>query len=467
MESLGLYILTFNCARNPIEVDTFASHLFDALSTSPDNSSQQQESGIAPELVVLSLQEMAPIAYAFLGGSFLASYFDSFRRAVELAVAERWADTVQYVEMATENCGMTGIMVFARSDIGSRISGVESAEVGLGFLQMGNKGAMGIRLGYDAAGNGDGIFDLTFVAAHLAPREDAFERRNRDWRHIIERLVFYPTATAGITTGSGSDSDRNEEAGDEQQTDSMALLEDWKAGRSRRCSGIFLTSYLFIAGDLNYRTSNTLPGKDDYGLFPQPTPDIHSPRHYSQLLKNDQLRRESGVHRTLHGMSEAPIAFPPTYKYSSEAQHLAAQGTEPREWRWANHRWPSWCDRILYLDVPVWMDSVDCVRPQIYDALPLFPTSDHRAVALSVSVPLKSVFIPEAMDEKDDVRLAPPFPLDSNYCAHYWRAAVRAMEIIVGSLAFLGLTREGNRLVVAVAIGVFSGWLTFRSVFGW
>lgn len=450
MESLNLYILTFNCARNLIEVDTFASHLFDSLS-SPDTG--QQGLGMAPELVVLSLQEMAPIAYAFLGGSFLASYFDSFRRAVDLAVAERWADTVRYVEIATDNCGMTGIMIFARSDIESRISGVERAEVGLGFLQIGNKGAMGIRLGYDA-GNVDGIFNLTFVAAHLAPREDAFERRNKDWKHITERLMF-PTA---------STTDRND-AGDRQ-----ALLDDWNAGRSRRCSGIFLTSYLFIAGDLNYRTSNTVPRKDDYGLFPQPTLDIHSPKHYSHLLKKDQLkrelRRESGVRRTLHGMSEAPITFPPTYKYSSEAQYLAAQGTETenREWRWANHRWPSWCDRVLYLDVPSWMEGVDCVRPQIYDALPLFPTSDHRAVALSVSVPLKSVFLLEEMDE-NDVRLAPPFPLDSNYAR--WRAAVRAIEIIVGFLAYLGLTREGNRLVLAVIIGVFSGWLMLRSFFGW
>lgn len=31
MDFLSLYMLTFNCARTPVDIDLFASHFFDAL----------------------------------------------------------------------------------------------------------------------------------------------------------------------------------------------------------------------------------------------------------------------------------------------------------------------------------------------------------------------------------------------------------------------------------------------------
>lgn len=450
MDRLNLYILTFNCARNLVPTDRFASHLFDVL---PQSNASPQQSVAPPELLVLSLQEIAPIAYAFLGGSLLVPYFDAFRSAVDLAAAKCWPDDdVKYVNVVTKNCGLTGIMVFVRSDQAEKISWIETAEVGVGLQEMGNKGAVGVRLGYLEGDSGDDTVDLTFVAAHLAPMEDAVERRNEDWRGIVERLVFSKEGPNGGKEGVDETDEQDEAA---------ALLQDQR----RSQSGIFVpTSHLFFAGDLNYRTSDLGPTIDDRARFPQLDADVDSPAHHSRLLKYDQLTREMQAQRTLHGLSEAPITFAPTYKYSLEARLAAAEGSqdELKEWKWAKNRWPSWCDRILYLDLPPWMQG-GRIQPRGYDVLPLFPTSDHRAVALSVSVPLKPISPPATANPSDDIRLSPPFAIDRDW--HSKRAAARTKELLVGGLAYLGLTREGNGLLLATTLGVAGGWLVLRSIF--
>lgn len=442
MEYLNLYLLTFNCARTPIDVDQFAAHFFDALPTAASNRGNPDFE--APELIVLCLQEIAPIAYAFLGGSYLAPYFKSFDRAVGQAVSKQW-DT-RYVNVVTENIGMTGLMVFARSDVADKVSWIDTAQVGLGFLEMGNKGAVGARLGYRTNEQGGATMDLTFIAAHLAPMEYAFEQRNEDWRSIVERLVFARQRASSWGLDAENDS--------EERT---ALLRD-STDRARGDDqlGMFApTSYLFLGGDLNYRTSNTGPAENDHTRFPRPRADVTSPTHYSQLLKEDQLMREMRRSRCFHGLSEAPIDFPPTYKYT-------APGQSNEEWKWAKRRWPSWCDRILYLDTPSWMAGLPGIKPHVYDALPVFATSDHRAVGLSLSVPLKAIQEPDDVGESADVRLAAPFRLDPEWQRK--RNTARTREVIVGIVAYLGLTWEGNGLLIASTLGLVGMWLVLRSV---
>lgn len=442
MASLNLYILTFNCARNLIDTSLFASHLFDAL---PKSQSPE-----LPEIVVLSLQEIAPLSYSFLGGSFLDPYYDAFRHAMDLAVSDK-DKNMHYVNAVTRNVGMTGIMVFVRQDVAGRVAKVETAEAGVGAQEMGNKGAVGARLGYLVRDGERETVDLTFVAAHLAPMEDGTERRNRDWENIVRRLVF--SETEAVSTP-------REDAIDQED---VPLLEGEQS--SAQPSGMFTSSsHLFFAGDLNYRTSGTGPGEDGHKAFPQPTSDQNSRRHYTHLLKHDQLTKEIRAKRTLHNLSEAPIDFPPTYKYSDEAR-LTALGNDVTEWKWAQHRWPSWCDRILYLETPSWVSESGAVKPYVYDALPLFPTSDHRAVALSISVPLEAIPHPAMLNERSvsdsDVRLSPPFGLDMEW--KHKRSVARSKEIIVGIMAYLGMTWEGNGLVLASGIGIIGGWFVIRA----
>lgn len=444
MGELSLYILTSNCARSLIDIDLFAEHFFDVLPASRASVS-------APELIVLSLQEIAPIAYSFLGGSYLVPYFDAFTKAVKTATAKQWDES--YVSLVKDHTGMTGLMVFARADIAHRVSWIETAHVGVGVQEMGNKGAVGARLGYVVDDESAETLDLTFVAAHLAPMEDALEQRNLDWRSIVERLVFVNEASPTRRVGDADES--------------TALLDGHGSSDLDSPRGhLFVPDgYLFLAGDLNYRTSDTGPSKSDVVRFPRRDVSRDDPAHYSHLLKEDQLVREMRQGRSFHGLIEAPIDFPPTYKYSDAARQAARSGIDPdADWQWSSHRWPSWCDRILYRENASWAGDSNRVKAHVYDALPLFPHSDHRPVALVASVPLVGIHSTDPSTDHMDAngKTGVPFAIDPGWKSR--RDAARRKEIVVGVLAYLGLTWEGNGMLLASTLGLVGAWVVLQSM---
>lgn len=111
---------------------------------------------------------------------------------------------------------------------------------------------------------------FTFVSAHLAPHNHNVARRNANYRALVSSLVF--------TNGQKQ---------------------------------IYDTSYLFVMGDLNYRISTMHPERlaiKDIGAF-------LSEGNMEGLLKHDQLRHELKAGKTLHGLQEGKITFPPTYKF--------------------------------------------------------------------------------------------------------------------------------------------------------
>ena len=452
MATLKPYIVTFNCGREPVNPTIFASHLFSAL----------PKPQTAPDILVLCLQELAPLANSFLGGSYLVPYLSPFRHAVTTAAAS--LDNAEYVNIISRNIGMTAIMVFILRDLTAQIRWLETAGVGVGMHEMGNKGAVGIRMGYSI---GDSTLDITFVSAHLAPMEDALERRNEDWANIVRGMVFTsvsPTAVRKITT---------QRLPHEPSNETDPLLPSSPEGDSiPPMSGLYTpTTHLFFAGDLNYRTSSNSPSPSAYLTWPQPTKDPNAPEHYSHLLPSDQLTRERTANRTLHGLQESPVDFPPTYKYSNQARSLAANKpvndtSDDDTWLWAKHRFPSWCDRVLYLPLPYWMPpSTSPISVHKYTALPLLPSSDHRPVACSFSIPATPIPEPSVEEEessKDDVRLAPPFELDPQWRSR--RETARMKEVVVGLMCYLGLTWEGRGLLFAVVVGAVGGWVVVKSL---
>lgn len=442
MGSLRTYVVTFNCGRELVNPKVFARNIFDAL-----------EEPRCPELLVLCFQEVAPIGYAFLGGSFLEPYFDSIRRTVETAAAS--LDGGSYVNIITRNVGMVAIMAFVLEEQAQKIRRIETAGVGVGVYEMGNKGAVALRLGYTSQ---EQEMELSVVAAHLAPMEKEVERRNEDWKNIARGLVFTPVEGEAVRQSAQQKRSQDDE-------DTAPLLSGSPDNFTTPSTGIYSAmSYLVLAGDLNYRTSGIKPSPVDYEVFPQPTQDATDSRHYSNLLKEDQLLREMKAQRTCHGLQEAPISFPPTYKYSDEAR-TCAQEDEGTQWLWARHRWPSWCDRILYLGSPSWLESQDppvAMRTHKYMALPLMATSDHRPVALSLSIPLKSIPPPDGQINTNDVRLSPPFSTDPNWKQR--RAAARRRELVVGTGTFLALTWEGRMALLGTLISLLGGWYIIGSL---
>ncbi|KAF8854320.1 inositol 5-phosphatase-like protein [Acephala macrosclerotiorum] len=439
MAALNLYLVTFNCGLTYINIDAFSSKLFTGL-TSPS----------LPDLIILSLQEIAPIPHSLIGGSFLVPYFSRFYHAVQKG-ARKWSNATDdlpiYDPVAARNLGMTGLMIFAKDP--SRIKDIEFDGVGVGLAEMGNKGAVGLRFKYH--GSAGTFTELTFVAAHLAAMEWEVKRRNEDWENIVRGLVFSSTSGKATTSLSA-----------EEKRPLLSI--------SGRDAGIYKpTSHLFVAGDLNYRTSSISPAPNDHvDTFPQPHHDSSSPNHYSALFEHDQLTQELAAKRTLQGLKEAPVTFPPTYKYTSKEPFLTPD-EELTEWNWAKHRWPSWCDRILYLPIPAWLSrsspSAEIVVKK-YTALPLFPTSDHRAVAAEISVPLIEIPAPteEELEEKagDDPRLHPPFEVDIDWKSKRDRA--RILELIVGFTLYFTTTAEGGGVILAMAVGAVGAYFAIRAM---
>ncbi|RMZ79000.1 hypothetical protein DV737_g3666, partial [Chaetothyriales sp. CBS 132003] len=404
MSSLSTYVVTFNCGREFIKPAVFAAHLFDVASSPPD-------------LLVICLQEIAPIGYAFLGGSLLGPYFNAFRNAVRLAGRG-------YVNVVADNVGLTAIMVFAKAEVASNIRSLQTAGVGVGVAEMGNKGAVGVRLGY---GVGDDLMFMTFVSAHLTPFEGELARRNRDYRHIVQRLVFVDHSE---TPSRNQDEDR-------------PLLQDGMANQTS--AGLYMpSSHLVFAGDLNYRTSLLPPSPEDRRSYPQPTQEKSDPTHFSHLLLEDQLTLELKANKTLHHLVEEPINFAPTYKLRPH-QDVTLDSDQP--WNWAPHRWPSWCDRILR--------SPTNIKPLAYHSLPLFGTSDHRPVAFSMLIPLNPV-------HSASFPFTAPYGIDPAWKAR--RDAARTKEIAFGTMAYLAWTYQGNAVLLAAAVACASGWLIFRSL---
>lgn len=453
VRELNTLFLTFNCGREAINTDYFAASVARTLTNE-----------LPPDLVVLSLQEIAPISYSFLGGSFLSPYLDRFALAVNRA-AQSWGNGKgRYEQLLGSNIGMTAIILLARPEVAANINWIETGGTGVGYMEMGNKGAVGARIGY-AVGQGEEMV-LTFVAAHLAPMEENVHRRNQDWKKINENLVFgqLPQVVDARTKAIKDPAEETE----------PLLSSATDGGPEHTASGIHTlissTSHTFFGGDLNYRTSDIKPHPEDHLSWPKPEDDPSDSQHFSHLLDRDQLSREREAGRTLHYLTEAPITFPPTYKYSSEAQDQArrmasslafrrhgpkTQTPTQTDWLWAEHRCPSWCDRVLYLNPPF-----EGTQPQIqsYVSLPLQPTSDHQPVALSFSIPLK----PLPRDQTEPW-VSSPFKIRPDW--EVYRTAARRKEVLVGAVAYLTWTWEGEAMLFGTIIAIIGAWAALRSLF--
>ncbi|KAK0390842.1 hypothetical protein NLU13_0345 [Sarocladium strictum] len=466
--ALDLLVLTFNCAKKIIDVPVFADHMHNAFK---DNAT-----GL-PDLIALSLQEVAPMSYSFIGGYFLEPYLSAFEDAINEAAIRieppssntspsvpKQGSKKPYTLVRSHNVGYTATLLLARD--ASTIRQVQQAEVGFGAADMGNKGAVGLRVLYDA---GQGETELTFVATHLAAMEWNLPRRNANWAAIMRGLTFDdPEAVVErFRTEVGVPEER------EEQGERTRLLHDEHDEQhlrlQRRIHDISVfkpSSHLFVAGDLNYRISTTSP-PPNAGF---PSLDSESENFYPKFIPLDQLTRERKAGRTMHGLQEAEVKFPPTYKYDVKADSGAKE--EELEWSFAPHRWPSWTDRVLYLDVPAWVSGKNneqkpAMDVLAYNAMPIVRFSDHRAVYLRVSVPLISpseLAPPLALEGSEtapdgfsaDPRVKLPMEVDPEAWGR--RAAARKKEAMAGwSMLLLG-TKEGAAVlatVVLVGVGAY------------
>ncbi|KAI1744448.1 Endonuclease/exonuclease/phosphatase [Xylaria scruposa] len=482
--SLDVFILTFNAAKEQINPHVFASHLRNAFA--------QNATGL-PELIVICLQEMAPLAQSFIGSYMIDPFFQNYASAVHIAASSHVAhkpvqspdvdqegyqdepNETPYTLVTTRNVGMTGIMLFALTP--SALQDLKSTEVSFGAGDMANKGAVALRMFFSKQDAGDRKrqTELTFVSTHLAPHEWNLEKRNKNWETIVSGLLFEdPQELCGIKTKHPTPRASTNDSDDEDEGEGL-LSHDLNERALHDITVYKPGSHLFVAGDLNYRISKTSP--NDKSVFPDLDPD--SPNHYKRFLPLDQLTSERVAGRTLHGLRESAILFPPTYKLKI-TEKQAPQGTQNQrngdstahdvvDWKWSSHRWPGWCDRVLYLDVPRWVSpssatteiGIDTIA---YDALPAVRTSDHRAVFLRLKVPVlePSILAPpqdlSTSDSNDDPRVKLPYPVDFDSWAN--RARFKKWESVIGWSMLISQSKQGIAVFATLLlVGLGTWWL--------
>ncbi|KAK6360441.1 hypothetical protein TWF730_006584 [Orbilia blumenaviensis] len=438
--SLPIYLFTFNCARLLITPSVVATHLFSAL----DPSSPP------PEIIAIGLQEVAPISYSFLGGEYLSPYLDQWSSVPHLAAQSLHSTNPQfpseYVELGRHTVGMTALFIFSRRP--DKVKNLRFGAVGFGVWGMANKGGVAAKFGYSTAtatGEDGGDINVTIVSTHLSAHEHCCMDRNRDWETLTRGVVFEtPTQAAPVVNIT---------------SESTPLLAGNTADSSS-VSGIYHPGHhLLVMGDLNYRTSHISPTPDDFKTFPRRTD------HFTEFFKRDQLTRERTVGNSLHGLVEAPITFPPTYKYIEDVLSLLidAEAGDKRSkshedaFDWAANRWPSWCDRILWLPVPQSSLGVgeEGVKVHRYTSIPAIRFSDHKPVGLHITLP---GFASTKAVASSDLRENPPFPLDKDWKVKRYNAEVK--EWVVGYAILMATTANGLAVLGCVVLGVGVLWWT-------
>ena len=147
--------------------------------------------------------------------------------------------------------------------------------------------------------------------------------------------------------------------------------------------------YIVWFGDLNYRVEGA----------PEEVLSLIAKRRFSQILQTDQLRAamkggrsERSNFALFPGFTEAPVEFPPTYKFFKGRNDYDCSK------RGGTRRVPSYTDRILYRTLPVENSNGAFLGPESNKIAPLkyksyrdLSLSDHRPIACVVRVAAYSV----------------------------------------------------------------------------
>lgn len=264
-----------------------------------------------PDIVVVVLQEIVPLN----AQQMLQSTRDEVGAWQTMIYRTLQGTGAAYEELRHEVLFGTAVLVYVQAALLPHIRNVEGTTKKTGFRGMsGNKGGAAIRFDvHDTS--------ICCVGSHLASGANNWDERNSDYLAIVKDLVF----THGRT--------------------------------------IDAHDHIFWAGDLNYRI-NMSSTEDVRQMAMQ--------RQLAPLLEHDQLTRARRVGAAFEGYEEAPIHFPPTYKYDV--------GTDVYDTS-EKLRAPAWTDRVLFKCTRASL-SVECIS---YTCAQI-KQSDHRPVCALLSV---------------------------------------------------------------------------------
>ena len=155
------------------------------------------------------------------------------------------------------------------------------------------------------------------------------------------------------------------------------IIRDYSFGHEK-CDLLGQLDYIFFAGDLNYRIN----------LEWNETVKMIESKQWQILQQNDQLKKVMSDESAFGAFSEAPINFPPTFKFLPDtADQNGSRQYSPR-------RNPSYCDRILWSSSNGKLDVIN------YNCVESILSSDHNPVYATFSAAINQDYIPKPLKEK-------------------------------------------------------------------
>uniref|UniRef100_A0A7N0V738 Inositol polyphosphate-related phosphatase domain-containing protein n=1 Tax=Kalanchoe fedtschenkoi TaxID=63787 RepID=A0A7N0V738_KALFE len=314
-------------------------------------------------IVVVGLQELE------MGAGFLAmsAAKESVGSGLEgSTIGQIWLDAIgkaldegtTFERMGSRQLAALVIGLWVRKTIRTHVGDIDAGVVACGLGRtIGNKGGVGLRMRvYDRI--------MCFVNCHLAAHLEAVNRRNADFDHIYRNLSFRQQPnllnTAAATAATSVTISRPPNVNSNQEEPRPELAD---------------ADMVVFLGDFNYRL---------HSISYDEARDFVSQRCFDWLREKDQLRAEMKAGKVFHGMREAVIRFPPTYKFEKHQPGLGGYDSGEKK------RIPAWCDRIIYRDnksAAATECSLECpvaASVILYEACMEVTDSDHKPVRCKI-----------------------------------------------------------------------------------
>ncbi|CAB4445651.1 unnamed protein product [Rhizophagus irregularis] len=175
--SLTVLVGTYNLNQRLLEKD-LTTWLF-----SPTSQSLPEK----PDIIAIGFQEFNEYPNAFLNIN-NKNRIKYCEEMIEKAILNYTNE--QYFKIRSSIFNGLALVIYVRNEeIKNEIKSIEVEQVGVGPIWAGNKGAIVARL------NINDTISVCFICAHLAPHSHNVVERNKNFKSIIERVIFIDKST--------------------------------------------------------------------------------------------------------------------------------------------------------------------------------------------------------------------------------------------------------------------------------
>ena len=330
-----------------------SSSLSSSPAPSPPSTRPPSPASFGPDLATQSHSSLSSPAFSSSSASLNEDTGAKWKNRIKEALGP------SFYLVSGEKLGAMRLWVFARISLRPIISHIETMHVATGFADRGkNKGAVAVAFHVRDTG-------FCFVGAHFAAHEGRKYLRERfvDYQQIIRKL--------------------ESELNTERDGADLPVYHRF--------------DHTFLMGDLNFRI--VPPHKTHHDRFAYCIEKIHM-KDYQALVKYDELLHSIKCTKVFNGFQEAPITFPPSFKYTPGEKLPTAAFNQLRV--------PAYCDRILHHSFP----SRQCLIKQLsYESLPEYLVSDHKPVRATFQIQIPFALPRMVMTNSSSLRVCLDFRL--------------------------------------------------------